>query len=101
MIEAVPPIPFALVDQHSGEQDVAGSDRIWARVFAEMLVSSEASPLSEGIWHLGLHGSKFSEGPLPPEVVRKIVEQRSHGYVQWDFGDLIYPITLQGSVTSG
>jgi hypothetical protein len=66
----LPPIPFSLVHEHSALTSRA-SDRAWAKTFVEMLSALER------------------------DLVSKIVSQRSHGYVQWDFGDEVYPITLR------
>lgn len=49
----IPPIPFALAEQHRHAGDRPGFDRAWARAFAEMLARSNACPLSDGPWRLG------------------------------------------------
>jgi hypothetical protein len=91
----IPPIPFALAEQHRHAGDRPGFDRAWARAFAEMLANSNACPLSDGPWRLGSNGGARGLRDLAPNLVTKIVGQQSHGYLEWDFGDDLYPITLR------
>jgi hypothetical protein len=92
--EIVPPVAFALV-QENAERDPAGWSRAWARTFVETLSASTASPLTGGHWSLGHRVDARSGTDLSPDLVREIANQRSNGYVQWDFGDRVYPITLR------
>jgi hypothetical protein len=92
---AIPPIPFTLVDRHARNRDGEAFDRTWARAYAEMLADSAASPICDGRWHLGLRQDRFATRLVPADLVRKIVKQRPFGFVEWDFGDDIYPITLR------
>jgi hypothetical protein len=95
LLRAIPPISFDLVDRHRPSNDVFTSDRAWARTYAEMLQASANSPLSEGHWHLGYYGNLFDQRQLEPKLVNMIVGQKPHGFIQWDFGTDIYPITLR------
>jgi hypothetical protein len=90
----LPPIPFALVHEYS-EPPSGASNRAWAKTFVEMLSTSAASPLVTGRWLLGRYGDTDGPSELPRDLVTKIVSQRLHGYVQWDFGDSVYPMTLR------
>jgi hypothetical protein len=93
-VGVIPPIPFALVEQNRRDTDLA-FDQAWARTYAQMLNASDLSPLSEGLWHLGHHGSSFSVRDLNRDLIRKIVDQKQSGFIEWDFGLSIYPITLR------
>jgi hypothetical protein len=60
-----------------------------------MLAASTASPIESGRWFLGRLGAAGDSSELSAELVDKIVKQRSSGYIRWDFGDDVYPITLR------
>jgi hypothetical protein len=82
-LNVIPHIDFPTV-----RKQVALGEGAWARFFANALARGSVSPLSDGEWQL-------EPQDLPSVLVKKIVGQRSLGYVQWDFGDEVYPITLR------
>lgn len=87
----IPPISSELMHAHDGRDRVAA----WARTYARLLEGSVASPLYDGDWHLGALAREFRTFELAPSVVRQIVDQKPYGYIKWDFGDVLYPITLR------
>jgi hypothetical protein len=90
----IAPIPFSLVRRHN-ITDSNCSDQRWARSFLSMLQRSYASPLSNGQWRLAPYQDGKILRAIPSAMLEKIVLQKSQGYVQWDFGDSLYPITLR------
>lgn len=85
----LPPIPFESVREHESQ------DRAWARHYARRLSESDASPLYPAEWRLGYRFGSLQHRELAPPVIEETVAQRRHGYVRWDFGEVLYPITLR------
>jgi hypothetical protein len=90
----IAPIPFSLVRRHS-VADSGCTHQRWARSYLHMLQRSNASPLRDGQWRLTSYKDGKTLRTIPFETLEKIVLQKSLGYVPWDFGDALYPITLR------
>lgn len=88
----IPPITSDVL----AEDDPAKADRMaaWARTYARLLRDSAASPLYNGDWLLGAFDS-HDTFELPHSIVNRVVTQKAYGYVQWDYGHSLYPITLR------
>jgi hypothetical protein len=91
-LSILPPISADIVREHD---EAHAHPRGWATTFARLLQDSPHTPLYDGEWHLGRLGGGPRAFELGAAVVRQVVDQKPNGYVQWDFGDPIYPITLR------
>jgi hypothetical protein len=89
----ISPVSFQTVEENA-RGDRATFHRAWARTYAKMLAQSESSPLVEGRWYLGHDLRQSTRGALEVDLLRKIVKQDSHGYVNWA-GHAPYPIMLR------
>jgi hypothetical protein len=49
----------------------------------------------DGEWRLTPYCGEGNVGVISAPELRRVVEQKSCGYIQWDFGDHVYPITLR------
>ncbi len=94
-LNTIPPIPFETVRSYGELAGNSAFDRAWAVAYSEWLATSDASPLVNGMWHLGRFGPGFRLRELSTDLVQRIVGQKTQGYVEWDFGDEVYPITLR------
>jgi hypothetical protein len=89
----LPPITAELAREHHEANSAVWP--AWARTYARMLQDCPGTPLYDGNWHIGALSREFRPFELTASTVRRIVEQKATGYVQWDFGDTVYPITLR------
>jgi hypothetical protein len=92
-LSIVPPITAELAREHREPNSAVSA--AWARTYARMLRDAPGTPLCNGDWHLGALSREFSPFELAASIVRQVVNQKATGYVQWDFGDTVYPITLR------
>jgi hypothetical protein len=92
-LSVIPPFTAELVLEHYDTNSAPSA--AWARTYSRMLGETPATPLYDGDWHVGALNMGFDAFELAPSVVCKVVNQRTNGYVQWDFGDVVYPITLR------
>jgi hypothetical protein len=85
-VSALPPILFSLARQ------CADDHLLWAKTYAEMLANSSGSPFVNGKWFLGQEQYWHK---LEPSMLEKIVQQKTYGYVEWEFGKHLYPVALR------
>jgi hypothetical protein len=89
----LPPITAELAREHREANSAVWA--AWARTYARMLRESPGTPLYDGDWHIGALSRDFRPFELAASIVSRVVNQKATGYVQWDFGDTVYPITLR------
>lgn len=92
-LSVIPPITAELVREHLEANPAPLS--AWARTYSRMLRDSPRTPLYDGDWRVGALSMESGAFELTASVVRKVVNQKASGYVQWDFGDTVYPITVR------
>jgi hypothetical protein len=92
-LSILPPITAELAREHHNADSATRA--AWARTYARMLRDSPRTALYDGDWHIGALSREFCPFELAASIVRRVVNQKATGYVQWDFGDTVYPITLR------